>query len=226
MPLSIDPRIFEKFPGTMIGVIEVHGVNNTGTVPAADLAESAAAVQHDFAQYVAPSRHPHLLAWRHAYKKFGCDPHQYRCSAEALVRQILKGNAIWGINPLVDIYNYISLKYVVPVGGEDLSKMSGDVQLTFALGTEPFVRLGGEDNEPPDPGEVIYKDDVGVLCRRWNWREAERTKLSAATTDALIVIDALPPMTRSQVEQASLEFADLIQRYCGGTSTCQIMTAT
>jgi DNA/RNA-binding domain of Phe-tRNA-synthetase-like protein len=130
---------------------------------------------------------------------------------------VLKGNSIWGINPLVDLYNFVSLKYVVPVGGENLAAVKGDVQLGFATGAETFMRLGSNENDPPLEGEVIYRDDVDVICRRWNWREAERTKLTASTTDAIIVIDGMAPMTRDQVEAALDELSQLIQQYCGGT---------
>ncbi len=202
----------------MTGVIFARGLNNTGVIPFEELRSVEEIVRATFAGLAAPSRHPNILAWRQAFKVFGCDPQKYRCSAEALVRQVLKGNSIWGINPLVDIYNFVSLKYVVPVGGEDIHTIIGDVQLTFATGSEEFIRLGGTENEPPEKGEVIYKDDASVLCRRWNWREADRTKLTPRTTDAIIVIDALPPLTRADIEQAARELASMVQHYCGGTT--------
>ena len=45
--------------------------------------------------------------------------------------------------------------------------------------------------EHPDPGEVVWCDDTGVTCRRWNWRQARRTQLRADTTTALFILDAL-----------------------------------
>jgi DNA/RNA-binding domain of Phe-tRNA-synthetase-like protein len=177
MALQINPKIFEQFPQSMTGVVFVHGLDNTVTVPSEELRRIEEEVRSTFAGLEAPSRHPNILAWRQAFKTFGSDPQKYRCSAEALVRQVLKGNSIWGINPLVDIYNYISLKYVVPVGGEDIKAIVGDVQLTPATGTESFVRLGSTENDPPEPGEIIYRDDVDVICRRWNWRRKPRMRL-------------------------------------------------
>lgn len=224
MNLHIDPQILARFPGSITGVVVVKNINNVYAAPLTKLAVVADQVRAEFAAFEAPSMHPHIRAWRQAFKQFGCDPQKYRCSAEALVRQVLKGNTIWGINPLVDIYNYISLKYVVPVGGEDLDHIQGAVQLTFASGGEQFIRLGGTENEPPLPGEVIYKDDVGVLCRRWNWREADRTKLTAATTNAILVIDGLAPMTRDQVEQATRELTDRVQQYCGGQVQWEVLS--
>ena len=83
-----------------------------------------------------------------------------------------KGGEIGPINPLVDIYNGLSLKYGIPVGGEDIDKFEGNVRLTLASGDEEFMTLGSEKSEPPSPGEIVYKDDAGAICRCFNWREA------------------------------------------------------
>ena len=67
------------------------------------------------------------------------------------------------------------------------------------------------------------KDDYGVVCRRWNWREAERTKLTESTKNAIIVMDALAPVDRVAVERATHELADLIKKYCGGELEIKII---
>ena len=138
------------------------------------------------------------------------------------MRRVIKGDAIPHINKLVDLYNYISLKYVIPVGGEDMDAIRDNLQLAFANGTEQFVRLNGTENEPPDKGEVVYKDDEGVICRRWNWREADRTKLTERTKEAIIVIDALAPVSRAVVDRAMNELALLIKKHCGGEAEVNI----
>jgi len=66
-------------------------------------------------------------------------------------------------NPVVDIYNSISLRYGLPCGGEDVDTFVGDVRLTQANGTEPFLPLGSDDNAPPYEGEIVYKDDAGAI---------------------------------------------------------------
>lgn len=183
MKFLIKKEIFNSFPDLIIGTVLAKGVDNKGEFQEINnlLREAEDKIKYEFSKFESPSRHPNIVVWRKAYKKFGADPHDYRCSIEALVRRVLKGEKIRHINKLVDLYNYISLKYIVPVGGEDLDKIKGNLILDFAKGNEPFVRLGGTENEPPLPGEVIYKDDGGVICRRWNWREAERTKLTEET---------------------------------------------
>lgn len=226
MELIIHPQIFQSYPDLSLGVIFVKDINNQGDDAGINklLREAENNIPQKFANLEAPSKHLKILAWRKAYKKFGSDPHEYRSSIEALVRRVLKGGKIQHINKLVDLYNYISLKYLVPVGGEDVDTIKGDVLLNFANGDERFIRLGGTENEPPKAGEVIYKDDIGVLCRRWNWREAERTKLTEKTTSAILVIEGLAPTSKESITTAIKDLADLIQKYCDGEINCKIIS--
>ncbi|MDO8524090.1 MAG: B3/4 domain-containing protein [bacterium] len=226
MGFKIQKEIFDTFPDFIAGVILLKNVDNRGEDPevAQLLAEAEKEQTDKLSGMETFSQHPQLNAWRMAYRKFGSDPHQYRCSAEALVRRVLKGDQLRHINKLVDLYNHISLKYVLPVGGEDTDKIEGDLILDFSDGTEPFIRLGGTENEPPQKGEVVYKDNIGVVCRRWNWREGDRTKLTEETENAIIVIEALSPATYEDVETATKDLADLIEKYCGGGASFYILS--
>jgi lysyl-tRNA synthetase class 2 len=163
------------------------------------------------------AQNPFIQNWRKAYKQFGED--KDRASHETLIRRVLKGSEIRHINKLVDIYNYISLKYRTPVGGEDLDKIEGNIYLKFANGSEKFVLLGSSEETHPDKGEVIYSDNEKVLCRKWNWRESDKTKLTEDTRNAFLVIDALPPLTEELVKVAVNELAELVKRYCNGMTT-------
>jgi len=99
----------------------------------------------------------------------------------------------------------------VPIGGEDLGAYAGSPHLVRADGTERFDTIadGVEVVEHPEPGEVVWRDDAGVTCRRWNWRQGRRTQLTEATTAALFILDALDPLTDTQLAAAG---ADLIAR--------------
>ncbi|MDD5750383.1 MAG: phenylalanine--tRNA ligase beta subunit-related protein [Candidatus Pacebacteria bacterium] len=228
MELKIQKEIFETFPDFIAGVVLVKGCDNQGaSIQIAELLRKAEKDQVEkFARLESFSQHPQISAWRSAYRRFGSDPHQYRCSAEAIIRRVLKGDQLPDINKLVDLYNYISLKYVLPVGGEDTEKIKGDLFLGFADGTEQFIRLGGTENEPPQKGEVVYKDDIGVACRRWNWREADRTKLTEQTRNAIIVVEALSPVDKETVTAASKELAELIQKYCACETSFYLLDKT
>ncbi len=218
MHLTIDPLVLDRFPGVVLGVVVARGVDNSGASPEATtlLRAAEAGLAARFGSTPVPE-HPAIAPWREAYRAFGAKPKDHPSSIENLVRRVLKGNPLPTINPLVDLYNAISLEFLLPVGGEDLDSLCGDLCLTFASEMEPTVRLLGEAEErAPKPGEVIYRDDLGAVCRRWNWKEAERTKLTAETRNAVLVLEALPPVERSVLEAATGRLRDLVARHCGG----------
>ena len=109
------------------------------------------------------------------------------------------------MNRLTDLYNAVSVLHQLPLGGEDLTRYAGAPQLIRATGTEPFdtTAEGIAVIEHPHPGEVVWRDDAGVTCRRWNWRQARRTKLGDDTTTALFILDALDPMTDEALQAAA-----------------------
>lgn len=146
---------------------------------------------------------PHVHAWREAYRAFGAKPQRTRSSLEALLRRA--ENGLPRINRLTDVYNAFSVQHLVPIGGEDLHKYVGPPRLARATGTETFNTIadGAEVVEHPEPGEVIWRDDAGVTCRRWNWRQCRRTQLTEATTCALFILDALAPMSDDDLDETT-----------------------
>lgn len=200
------------------GTVVVKGIDNSGASPETEnmLREQEEAVKNKF-NLGTLAEAPKINAWREAYKSFGVKKNKYTSSVENLARMVLEGKTLRHINKLVDIYNFISLKHALPVGGEDLDKMKGDLVLDFAAANEPAVQLLGEQEaKPPKEGEVIYKDEISAVCRRWNWREADRTKLTGSTKNAILVLEGLLPVTKEEVEMATEELAELIQKFCGG----------
>jgi DNA/RNA-binding domain of Phe-tRNA-synthetase-like protein len=216
--LRVSEEIFRSFPDAVLGVIVFQGIDNKGENP-----EILSLLRQEEAQTVqrfastSINEHPHIAPWREAYRKFGAKPKDYPSSIENLVRRVSKGHQLRHINLLVDIYNTISLRHLVPVGGEDIDKMKGDIRLTFAGESEPPVTLLGEpEARSPKPGEVIYKDDIGAICRRWNWKEADRTKFTEDTVHGFLVIEGLPPVGESLVEKAIDELFEMVKSFCGG----------
>ncbi|MBI2601293.1 hypothetical protein HYW42_05070 [Candidatus Daviesbacteria bacterium] len=218
MNLIIEDEIFKQYPEVILGVAVLHNIDNKGTNPEiADLLRNAEENAVESMGNIPIIEQPSIIPWREAYRKFGAKPKDYPSSIENLLRRTSKGEQVRHINKLVDIYNVISLKYFVPVGGEDLAKIEGNVLLTFAADNEtPVVLLGEQEARPPYPNEVIYKDNQGTICRRWNWKEVDRTKLTEETSNAFIVIEGLPPIGRENIQQAVTKLVELIKKYCGG----------
>ncbi|GAA3887101.1 MULTISPECIES: B3/B4 domain-containing protein [Streptomyces] len=166
----------------------------------------------------APHEDPHMVAWREVYTAFGAKPTRTRNSAEALAKRALSDAGLPRINVLVDIYNAISVAHLIPVGGEDLDLIQGAMHLVRASGEEDFVTVaGGEETvEHPDAGEVVWCDGAGVTCRRWNWRQGPRTRLTEASTSALFLLESLAPMPVADVEKAGEELAELLEKFSPG----------
>ena len=123
------------------------------------------------------------------------------------------------INKIVDIYNFISIKHMVPVGGDDTSKVEGDITLRIASGSEKFVQLGSEEVDHPKAGEVVYSDDKEILCRRWNWRECDKSKMTPETTNVALVIEGLG----IEVKEIAEELKELVVKYCQGEAEIFIL---
>ncbi|HET9795048.1 MAG TPA: phenylalanine--tRNA ligase beta subunit-related protein [Thermoanaerobaculia bacterium] len=217
--LRIEPAVLERFSGYTAAVVYAHGLDNgdSGAESSSWLRDAEARVR---ASVVEPaSAHPHLAAWRSAFSAFGAKPSKFLCSAEALVKRVLKGEEIPPINRVVDAYNAVSLRHVLPAGGEDLDRLESDLTLAFADGSEPFDLLSGDGTpEHPDRGEIVWKDSAGVTCRRWNWRQCRRTRLVPETKNAYFVIDRLAPYPRTILERAADELSERLRRISAGVS--------
>lgn len=171
-----------------------------------------------------PESLPEVEAWRDALRGFGVKPRQARSSVEALLRRVDSG--LPRINFLTDLYNAVSIEHLLPVGGEDLGCYVGPPRLVSASGDEPFDTVADGDpvTDVPEPGEIVWRDDVGVTCRRWNWRQCVRTRLTEATNDALFILDALEPVGSGALAQAGDELvARLAARSPGATITTRTL---
>ena len=202
--------VFGLRPDYRAVLVAVDGIVPSPSDDASDaLLQAAEAAPRDALDASAVEHLPHVAQWREAYRAFGAKPQRTRNSLEALLRRA--GSGLPRVNRLTDIYNAVSVLHQLPLGGEDLHRYSGAPRLVRATGTEPFDTVaGGADLvEHPEPGEVVWCDDVGVTCRRWNWRQARRTQLSDDTTAALFILDALEPISDEALQRAT---DDLVAR--------------
>ena len=224
MRFVVTPDILERHPEIRIGVLVLEDVDNRSGEGFADELQRALEQVRSTFDGVNVAEHPRIHCWREAYRAFGAKPKRYLSSIENLVRRTLKGESLRAINPLVDLYNIVSLKHLLPVGGEDLDRVEGDIRLTRAGEDEPAIQLLGEKEErAPKVGEVIYTDARGAICRRWNWKEADRTKLTEDTKRAVLVLEALPPVTRSELQAAMAELQELVRAHTGASASTHVL---
>ncbi len=221
---SIDPRVLELRPDYRALLIAVTGVRGGPSDASSDAAlrRAEAAVRARLAG-APPESLPEVAAWREAFLRFGVKPRVGRSSVEALVRRVDAG--LPRIDRLTDLYNAASVEHLVPVGGEDLAGYSGAPRLVRAVGDEAFdtVADGQPTTTAPEPGEVVWRDDLGVTCRRWNWRQCVRTRLDESTTDVLFIVDALEPLTTEALQAAGQALVDAVTADTPGAAASSVL---
>ncbi|MEW5900139.1 MAG: phenylalanine--tRNA ligase beta subunit-related protein [Acidobacteriota bacterium] len=222
---SVANEVFARFPGYARGVVIAHGVRNGDS--SAELitllreAESSLRTRLTIDQVNAE---PRFASWREAFRWFGAKPSDFRASVEAMARRVLRNQEIPSINALVDIGNTISLRHLMPAGGHAIDVVKQEITLRPAKGEEDFVAFGSTELEHPVSGEIILAEGNIILTRRWCWRQANHTLTLPETTAIEFNVDGLPPIPRSEVEEACQEMIALTTRFCGGRARYEVLS--
>ena len=218
--LVAENSFWELFPDAAIGILAVRDMRPAAEVPPEDAAAVARllrdaneqANRHLTSNTI--SENEAVRVWRETYRMFKTKKGA-RCSIENLLKRVLKGNPVGSITPSVDIYNTVSLTHALPVGGEDIDAMDGDIRLGITEGGDAFRPLGEEENAPTLEGELCYRDDAGAICRCWNWRDGERTALTDDSKKAFLIIESVDPARADDLEAATDQLAAMVQQYLG-----------
>lgn len=212
---SIAPEIYRIAPGfrALSLYVKAAPVQNPEVGETA-LREACAAVLADKPEWA----ESHLAAWAEVFQQFGAKPKRTPCSADALRKRVLRDGSMLALDPIVDLYNAVSLRYAVPVGGENIAVYQGVPRLIVAKGTEPFdtVKEGKTVVEYPSQGEVIWCDDSGVTCRRWNWRQGIRTRLGVEAQEMWFILESLPQMPLEKLHEAGAMLTDGLEKMMPG----------
>lgn len=205
--VSVDPAIFARWPDYKVLTILASGLDLTSASARAIAEERLSAAEEAVrAKGVADwTTEPHVAAWMEAYKGFGAKPKRTMPSVLALLKRVDGG--LPRIDPATDAYNAVSIAHALPIGGEDFLAYAGAPRLAIATGEEAFDTT--DSGEPvidhPAPGEVIWRDDTHVTCRRWNWRQGIRTRIVPETTTAIFLLEALGAMPDADLDAAGEE---------------------
>jgi DNA/RNA-binding domain of Phe-tRNA-synthetase-like protein len=205
----IDPSVHELFPDYRASLVLAE---NLSPGPSDEVSEKLLAdAESRYQDGASWDEHPHITAWRAAFRALGSKPRRFRPSVDALLRRVPDG--LPRINRLTDVYNAVSIAHVVPIGGEDVAAYRGPLRLVRATGGEEFDTVAGGEptTEHPDPGEVVWRDDLGVTCRRWNWRQCVRTRLTTETTHGVFILDALGAMPDADLEAATAAMVEVLR---------------
>jgi DNA/RNA-binding domain of Phe-tRNA-synthetase-like protein len=208
-------QIMSTFPGTRGGVIFASGLDNTAS--SQSLARRYRTQQEETKQEIGElplSEIPSLSAWRTTFSGFGVKPTQYRNAAEALLRRLTKQGDIPSINPLVDMANMVSIRWRLPVAVFDQLSVTGTTWVRFADGQERFTDLSNDVSTSPEPGEVVFVDDAGLVsARRWCWRQSDQSAARPTTVSALITVEGQHADAEADVARATQDLLDLLAEY-------------
>ncbi len=219
------PDILARYPQIVGGAILARDVTN-GPTPAQVQTLYQAEQQQALERIGSTplSQIESLAAWRRAFRGFGVDPTQYRSACEALLRRLTKKGSLPSINLLVDLGNLVSIRYGLPVAVFDRRGLQGTVTVHFADGSERYSELGENDEDHPEPGEVVFSDETQlVIARRWCWRQSEPSAAVDQTRECLITIEAHHATGRQDIETALQDLLVLLDEYAGGTTASAML---
>ncbi|MBI4278783.1 MAG: hypothetical protein HY660_10030, partial [Armatimonadetes bacterium] len=207
------PSFYERFAGLRRAGAGARGVDNASPTPGVDefLAAAWSAIRAGFPS-PNPQLHPRIRPWRDRFAAMGVSGKQFPSSVEALVRRALKNPDPLRINPLVDFYNAVSLRYAVPAGGFDLAALHGDLELRLTRAGERFLALDADAEETVRAGEVAYADGATILTRHFVWRQARAGLITPQTRDVFLVSEILGEVGEEVAAQILAEFRDGVAR--------------
>jgi DNA/RNA-binding domain of Phe-tRNA-synthetase-like protein len=212
-------ELLANFPETRGGVIHAVGLNNQAT-PAVLVDRYRVEQDRVKSEIGATSLSdlPSIRAWRSTFSGFGVKPTQYRSAVEALLRRLTKQGDVPSINLLVDMANMVSIRHRLPVAVFDQAQTSGVTTVRFATGDERFTDLGSDGVSNPEPGEVIFVDEAGLVsARRWCWRQSNQSAASPSTTEALITVEGQHGGADEDVGAALEDLLGLLAAYQPGS---------
>lgn len=211
--IIIKKELFERFTDFKRGVVLISDIENSKENEKIkkflDEEIKRKATQHNL-------EHNYVKAWDEIHRNFGSNPNKFPPSIKALVKRIEKAAKLPFINSAVALFNYISIKYLIPCGGDDVEKIRGNPCLGFSRGMEFFTPIGSQQIENPEAGEVIYYDDetLNVMCRKWNWRNGDFSKITENTKKIVINVDGAGVVPESLIKAARDELAQLLVENC------------
>ena len=212
MRFAVEGQVFERLPDLVFGGVVAYGIDNH-YVPAL-LEGRLEAAEERCRQEIAPDQlktHPAVLPYRTAFQNLGINPNRFPSSIEAMLKRVLKGSRLPTINPVVDLGNSLSLKYLLPMGAHDLDQLTGEVAVRFSRDTDRFVPLGEDAEEVLQAGELIYADACRVRTRRWIWRQSQIGCVTPESRTIFFPIDGFSTCNRQAVENAAAELETLLR---------------
>lgn len=217
MKFLVSDDVFEEIPNVCFGVVVARGIDTSSDFKG--LEDAIKKLEDKYTGKKAKEL-DEIIPYRDTFKKLGYNPNKFMPSIEALATRVLKQKGLPSILPVVDAYNTISLKYLLPIGGHDINTAKGDIEVRFSNSLDSFTPFGSEDNEDIGEGELVYAVGNEIKTRRWIWRQGELGKITTKSTDIFFPIDGFEGTNDTAVKEAAQELARLLQ----STFSCSVST--
>jgi DNA/RNA-binding domain of Phe-tRNA-synthetase-like protein len=162
---------------------------------------------------------PGIKEWRQVFKAAGTDPSRYRPSAEALYRRIKKQNYLSSVNSAIDLNNFFSLQYQVPIGIYDCDYIIGDTTIKIGQAEETYIGINGRENSMHNM--ISSADGKGPFGSPFV--DSDRTKLTEKTKNALQIIYLRPSITLEEGHKLTKSLMDMFVQIHGGEATCNVI---
>ncbi|MDD3647186.1 MAG: phenylalanine--tRNA ligase beta subunit-related protein [Candidatus Dojkabacteria bacterium] len=216
MKFTVTQKIFDKFPNAKFGALLIEGIDNSKKHPEiVKLLEKQIAETMDQFSSGAVKSLPQIKSWRRVFKELGLN-REFLPSHEALLTRVISKGELPDINPLVNIYNIISLKYLIPIGGHDTDK-APVIRIDETTGEESFQVMNSEEVLEVEKGELAYISGNKILTRNFVWRQSDTSKTDVQTQNVFIPIDnAAGDMSEKEIKEIAEELKTLITSHLGG----------
>ena len=206
--------------GLRAGAVVFRGVRVTAADPRlrAEIAREAQAIRARFADPLAVRSLPEAIAFQDLLRRVGVNPRREQPSVERLLTFVLKRGDLPAINSLVDAYNLVSVRSLCSLGAHDLDRIAPPAALRLLTGRETFTPLGRDAEVPVTAGEYAYADARDRVLCRLDVLQADFSKVTTDTVNALLIVEATAAHPPGAARQALADVVDLVTRYCGGTA--------
>lgn len=162
---------------------------------------------------------PAINEWRTLFKTVGTDPSRYRPSNEALYRRVQKQQFLHTVNSAVDLNNFLSLQYQIPLGIYDVKHVIGDVKIKIGRDHDSYVAIN--EREVSLHHKIHSADQQGPFGSPFV--DSKRTAVSTNTTEALHLIYLQPSQKNEESIQLLQALSNMFTQIHGGDAKYMIV---
>lgn len=163
-----------------------------------------------------------IAEWRQLWKQLGADPNRYRHSAESLMRRVSKQNYLTPLHSGVDLNNFFSLQYEIPVGIYDIAHLKGNIEIALGNEETSYEGLNGRFNTL---NHILFsRDEEGPFGSPFV--DSQRTAVSEATTEALHIFYLRPSLAAEDAQKLLASAGKMFNQIHGGDYQIALLTNT